>query len=564
MADLKLLRIEDGDSQSNLTDKANYNFASLLTSGGGPYGRIGPIGPDGAKGPTGPIGSYGYFGGRGTIWTVGPCQPTVTSSVSGDFWINSENSNSVYQFGNGAWSLYGFNLKSQDLFSIKGPLTTSAGLSSRYGYFLSSNTPINYTVVISDNPAMTTLGTQATPNIFANPQYSKFVISTDGSDPNRNIIEFSKFAYSNSPAFSASTPRFGWLVTGATADPLGIYGVYGLGFKNAGSLNISLPSSDLELRSTSGFVYFNSIGFNFYMNSSQVFTTNSTGNTVFDFGSGVARFSTKNISYSSGQFNIPTSFNTYTQNTDYDPPLSLLTYSSLAGNLRYLYNAASNTDAILFRSAQSGTTLFSVSGNGYVYMNKKVNSIQQEQTLTQTVQSVPALGSPVTVNWTTITPSISATTSATNLFYVNNGSNYVIKKSPSAAAGQRGICLWTPATGGSFGNNGGWLNLVENDEAISFKVHSDNPGSTGSCFKYLGLNTTNNPLGSPYSFANDYTAEVAVLPGAASSVEFTIVNITGTGGTSGTRRWYKVYYSAWGGGLTGHSCGVLTTYPSTT
>ena len=72
MADLKLLRIEDGDSQSNLTDKANYNFASLLASGGGPYGRIGPIGPDGAKGSSGPVGSYGYFGGRGTIWTVGP------------------------------------------------------------------------------------------------------------------------------------------------------------------------------------------------------------------------------------------------------------------------------------------------------------------------------------------------------------------------------------------------------------------------------------------------------------------------------------------------------------
>jgi len=554
MADLKLLRIEDGDSQSNLTDKANYNFASLLTSGGGPYGRIGPIGPDGAKGPTGPIGSYGYFGGRGTIWTVGPCQPTVTSSVSGDFWINSENSNSVYQFGNGAWSLYGFNLKSQDLFSIKGPITTSAGLSSRYGYFLSSNTPINYTVVISDNKSMNS-GTVSSPNAFANPQYSKFVIATNGATAGRNILEFSKFSYSASPAFSSSTPRFKWLATGATGDD------YGLGFNSAGSLNITIPSSDLELRSTSEFVYFNSIGFNFYMNSSQVFTTNSTGNTVFDFGSGVARFSTKNISYSSGQFNIPTSFNTYTQNTDYDPPLSLLTYSSLAGNLRYLYNAKSNADAILFRSAQSGTTLFSVSGNGYVYMNKKVNSIQQEQTLTQTVQSIP-LSAGVTVNWTTITPSISATTSATNLFYVNNGSNYVIKKSPSAAAGQRGICLWTPATGGSFGNNGGWLNLVENGEAISFKVHSDNPGSTGSHFKYLGLNTTNNPLGSPNSYGG-YNSEISELPSGASSVEFTIVNITGTGGTSGTKRWYKVYYSAWGGGLTGHSCGVLTTYPST-
>ena len=258
MADLKLLRIEDGDSQSNLTDKANYNFASLLTSGGGPYGRIGPIGPDGAKGSPGPVGSYGYFGGRGTIWTVGPCQPTVASSVSGDFWINSENSNSVYQFGNGAWSLYGFNLKSQDLFSIKGPLTTSAGLSSRYGYFLSSNTPINYTVVISDNTSMNS-GTVSSPNAFANPQYSKFVIATNGATAGRNILEFSKFSYSGNPIFSELTPRFKWLIADVISDPLlSTYGSYGLSFNNGGSLNITIPSSDLELRSTSGFVYFNS------------------------------------------------------------------------------------------------------------------------------------------------------------------------------------------------------------------------------------------------------------------------------------------------------------------
>jgi hypothetical protein len=559
MADLKLLRIEEGDSQSNLTDKANYNFASLLASGGGPYGKIGPAGPDGAKGSTGPVGSFGYFGERGTIWTVGPCQPSVSSSVSGDFWLNVENSNSVYQFGNGAWSLYGFNLKSQDLFSIKGPLTTSAGESSRYGYFMSSNTPVNYTVLISDNPGMIS-GTQVSPNAFANPQYSKFVISTNGSDPDRKILEFSKSAYSNSPAFSGSTPRFGWLVTGATADPLGMYGIYGLGFKSGGSLNINLQSSDLELRSTSRFVYFNSTGFNFYINSSQAFTTTSAGNTLFDFGSGVARFSTKNISYASGQFNISTSLNAYTQSTDYDPPLSLLSYSPLAGNLRYVYNAASDADAILYRTTQSGATLFSVSGNGYVYMNKKVNSIQKEQTLTQTLQSTY---NSVSVNWTTISPSISATTSATSLLYVNNGSDYVIKKSASASAGLRGICLWTPATGGSFGNNGGWLNLVEDGEAISFKVHSDDSVTAANHFTYVGLNTTNDPLGSPDTFNGGYNSGITLLPAAASSVEFTIVNITGTGGTSGTRRWYKVFYSAWGGGLTGPYCGVLTTCNAT-
>jgi hypothetical protein len=225
-----------------------------------------------------------------------------------------------------------------------------------------------------------------------------------------------------------------------------------------------------------------------------------------------------------------------------------------------VYNAASDADAILYRTTQSGATLFSVSGNGYVYMNKKVNSIQKEQTLTQTLQSTY---NSVSVNWTTISPSISATTSATSLLYVNNGSDYVIKKSASASAGLRGICLWTPATGGSFGNNGGWLNLVEDGEAISFKVHSDDSVTAANHFTYVGLNTTNDPLGSPDTFNSGYNSGITLLPAAASSVEFTIVNITGTGGTSGTRRWYKVFYSAWGGGLTGPYCGVLTTCNAT-
>ena len=112
MAELKLLRIDEGDSQKNLTDKVNSNFSNLILFGGGPYGRLGGQGPEGAKGSIGPKGSYGDLGGRGTIWTVGPCQPTPTSAVNDDFWLNTDNANTVYQFDStGAWSLYGFNLK---------------------------------------------------------------------------------------------------------------------------------------------------------------------------------------------------------------------------------------------------------------------------------------------------------------------------------------------------------------------------------------------------------------------------------------------------------------------
>ena len=68
-----------------------------------------------------------------------------------------------------------------------------------------------------------------------------------------------------------------------------------------------------------------------------------------------------------------------------------------------------------------------------------------------------------------------------------------------------------------------------------------------------------NTASSNYSYA-DLTGTSLV---GASTIDFTIVNIQGTGGTSGTRRWFKVYYSAWGGGLTGAKCGVLSTYNAT-
>ena len=143
----------------------------------------------------------------------------------------------------------------------------------------------------------------------------------------------------------------------------------------------------------------------------------------------------------------------------------------------------------------------------------------------------------------------------------------MIKKSPSAAAGQRGICLWTPATGGTASiYNKGWLNLLENGEAITLRVHASNPSSTGDLFRYVGLNTSenqalapNNTAASNYSYA-DLTGTSFV---GASTIDFTIVNIQGAGGTSGSRRWFKVYYSAWGGGLTGAKCGVLSTYNAT-
>jgi hypothetical protein len=558
MSELKLLRIEGGDSQKNLADKVNSNFANLIIFDGGPYGRIGEKGPEGSRGLEGPKGSYGDLGVRGTIWTVGPSQPSPSTSMLGDFWLNTDDSNYIYQFqSNGSWTQYGFNLKSEDLFNVYGPLLNSLGTSSKQGYFLSSNTPINYTVVITDNASMNS-GTELSPNPIFNPQYSKMVLSVNGTDPNKNILEFSKSDYDDT-SFTEGTPKFYWN-QGATS----ARGNYGLGFRNYDRTNFSLPNSILNLESTESSISFNSTGFNIFLNSSQIFTADIQNDIYFDFNNGVALFSNRNISFSSGLFNIRTSLNIYSDSTDRDPPLHIISGSANTGNLRYLYNSNPTDQALFFRVSQGSSSLFATFGAGYTFMNKKVNSIQTPQTVTQT--SAGTYGS-TTVNWTTIIPSISLNTPSGDYFYANNGADFVINKSPSASAGDRGICIWTPATGGTVGFNGGWLNLVENQEAIIFKVHSSNPGSTADCFRYIGLNTSQLPDGIPSTSNSGSNEEVAILPSGqyASTAEFTVVNMRGAiaGGTGGTKRWYKVFYSAWGGNLTQTYCGVLTTSNST-
>ena len=299
------------------------------------------------------------------------------------------------------------------------------------------------------------------------------------------------------------------------------------------------------------------------MNTAQLFTVNVLNNIYFNFNNGTALFSTKNIGYSAGQFNISTSFNLYSEATDSTPPLHLISASPTTGNLRYLYNSTPNRSAFLFRVIQGSGILFAVYGDGYVYMDKKVNSLQPPQTITQTVSGTYIS---TNINWTTLVPSIAMNTAAGNYFYCNNGSDFVVQKSPSASSGERGICIWTPATGGAVGFNGGWLNLVEDQEAITFRVHSSSPGSTADCFRYIGLNTSQSPNTLPNPFSAFINESIATLPAGeyASTAEFTVVNVKGaTGSTGGTKRWYKVFYSAWGGNLTNTYCGVLTTCNST-
>lgn len=558
MAELKLLRIEGGDSQKNLIDKVNSNFANLITFGGGPYGRIGDKGPKGPKGIKGPKGSVGDPGQRGTIWTVGPTQPGITGSIVGDWWMDASGFNTVYNFSsNQTWVNQGFSLNGFDLFTVLGPLNISSGPTSKYGYFFSTNTPIDYTFLMSDNPAISS-GTPSSPNPLPNPQYSKFVISVDGADATKNILEFNKAEYLNTSNYNSTTPRFNW-----DQGPTASRGNYGLKFINGSKTTWNFANSNINLQTSNGSFSFKSTGFNTFLNSTSQFTVNATSNVDLNFVGGILNISTRNFSYGSNLFTLSTQVNV-TANAgltpSVDPGLKITSTNTNTGNLRYRYNAIPNVNAELIKATQNAGLLFGVFGNGLTYFDKKVNAIQYPQTITET--STQTVGA-VTVNWTTVVPSVTVNTGSGNFFYANTGMDFIITKSPSANAGERGICIWTPATGGTSGFNGGWLNMTENEEAINFRVHGSSSSGSEN-FRFIGLNTSTTQADPPNNSSAPNYSIVDLGSGVqASTVDFTIVNITGTGSTAGNRRWFRVYYSAWGGTMTSPQCGILQTYNST-
>jgi len=239
MPDLKLLKIEDGDSQKNLVDKINSNFSNIIVFGGGPYGKLGKAGQQGNPGPAGPRGSYGDPGQRGTIWSIGPTPPN--NPIVGDFWIDVLSYNKIYTYNGDSWSEYGVTIAGTGILRIFGPLKNSLGLSLQSGYFIGSNLPGDYTFVLNDasfnSPGLETL------NKSYNPQSSKLVISTNFTqglvDSNRiserKILEFTKSEYSGLSSFNSRNPIFYWN-QGATSDR----GQYGLNFRSNDGFYVNL------------------------------------------------------------------------------------------------------------------------------------------------------------------------------------------------------------------------------------------------------------------------------------------------------------------------------------
>jgi hypothetical protein len=557
MPDLKLLRIEEGDNQKVLADKVNSNFSDILTFGGGPYGKIGDRGPQGESGQTGPVGSYGDMGSRGSIWTIGATDPGLTGYINNDFWLNTRtvSGNQIYQFSSSGWNGYGFGILSQDIFRVYSNIPTSAGNSAYNGYTLTSVNPSSYTLVLSDNPL------SAGP--IANPQYSKTVIAINGGATGKNLMEFTKGSYSAITSFNTKTPRFYWTSTLTTAALK-----YGLSWKNGDSLFFDIPFGQLKLSTTTnggGNSTYRSTGFNLNLSGNQGLSVTTGGNFILNFSSaGTSFLSNRNISYitnpySGNVFTMPIVFDfTNTLNSGL-PPLWLESTKSGVGNLRFKANVISSNVSRLFLAYTSSEVIFDVKANGEVWYNKRINSIQSVQPITSTVSGYVEPG--VNVAWYTAIPgAIYSDGTSTQRINCNNGTDFVISPSSYGPSSQVGICLWTPANGGGSNpnNNVGWLNMLGDHEAINFRVRTD---SETKFIRFLGLNTSstfnvapNDPSGSFQAI--DLTGTIGV---GASHIDFTIMNINQGASVASSIRWFKVYYSAYGGNIVGSKCGVMYT-----
>ena len=567
MPDLKLLRIEEGDNQKVLADKVNSNFSDIITFGGGPYGKVGDQGPDGIQGQAGPVGSYGDMGSRGSIWTIGVTDPGLTGYINNDFWLNirTGSGNQIYQFSSSGWSRYGFGILSQDIFRVYPNIQTSAGNSGRYnGYVLTSVNPSSYTLVLSDNLL------SGTGDLAANPQYSKAVIAIDGGATGKNLMEFTKGFYSEKASFNTKTPRFYWASTSTTAALK-----YGLSWKNGDSLFFDIPLGQLKLSTTTnggGNSRYRSTGFNLNLAGNQGLSVTTSGNFILNFSStGTCFLSNRNITYTANTYSgnvfvMPTTFDFTNTLNGALPPLWIESTKSGVGNLRFKANVISSSVSRLFLAYTSSEAIFDVKTNGEVYYNKRINSIQPVQTVSYTVSGSAASTAPV--YWYTAIPgSIYSAGTANTRINCNNGTDFVISPSTYGPSANIGICLWTPSSGGGSANpynNGGWLNMLNDHEAISFRVRSD---SESRFIRFVGLNTSSTFSDAPYAPALPDNKQGIDLTGAigvgASHIDFTIMNINQGASVSSSTRWFKVYYSAYGGNIVGSKCGVMYTYGST-
>ena len=159
MPQINILNVLQGDNQSTLVDKINYNFDQILSAGGGPQGQQGLLGPTGAFGPQGSQGVQGSQGPSGTKWFVQQTSPIIggitgsnpwTFPTLGDYWLDPDSANQeVYVFTATGWTDTGYGLAAGNIFQKITPIDITGGGTGQ-GIFI-AGTASNQSLVLSDS-----------------------------------------------------------------------------------------------------------------------------------------------------------------------------------------------------------------------------------------------------------------------------------------------------------------------------------------------------------------------------------------------------------------------------
>jgi len=268
MPQINILNILQGDNQSTIVDKLNYNFDQILSAGGGPQGSQGLIGPTGPIGPQGPQGVQGAQGPSGTKWFVQDAQPAsggITGSnpwtypTLGDYWLDPDSANQdVYVFTATGWVNTGYGLAAGELFQKVTPINV-IGSATGQAILFAGTTASDKTLVLSDSSISGyTPGGTAIDNL--NFENSKLKIAT--KDDRTKLISFGRSTYDITPGGSGGlssnyNPYFSWDLSVNPSGSTGVgVGFYGINFTNPkGSIGIisngAAAESGINMLSTS-------------------------------------------------------------------------------------------------------------------------------------------------------------------------------------------------------------------------------------------------------------------------------------------------------------------------
>lgn len=574
MIDLKLLNLNHGDSQKDLSDKLNYNFSQILAAGDGAYGSIGDVGPIGANGDLGITGPQGDQGFRGSVWFVQDSEPS-SGATGGDYWVDTLNGFVVYKYtyssGSYSWVNQGFVLAQTGVFTLT---TTQTGLTSgnpNSAYVQGLFAPEKRTLVLTDQVQ----------SDVKNPQLSKVLIGNAGTGPSGAypLLEFSKTDYQSDPNFNLRTPKFEWMfLDGSVQLPYTM-----ILFSNNG---LEINTEGIEF---SNFSYF------------QAGQINPSGHFYDGWGgltgefSGEAKFVTNDeiylqtgetggnypITWSVKSANVPqwdndglfanTSFIargegnssntqtfTVTNGFNYLRSKSYVTGENVL-RMKYTGNSSFSSGGSSVSSLASDRDLYVVDSDGNNKYSKKISGFFPNPGISGATNTgtFSHTDTGVVGNYYTVLSTIDTTTTGAGATYrFSIGDTYFMDYNGSAAPSRAlGIFL-----DGNFGTKYGFAALTGSDGSASFtfKIIAPNAANGFNAIFVDSITGNTNPSTGAKTFANSDT-NFNFIDGDsnpsryATTVEATIVL------QSFSNNWWKIYWKAYGGNLDGIKCGCVST-----